>query len=82
MYCIVHCLFILVNTLTNVNKWHLIVKCYQKIPSYLIDCIFPIFLIYFLNDRCHPDIAGTCMNCILMNIQTKTKQGTIDLYNL
>ncbi len=20
----------LVNTLTNVNKWHLIVKCYQK----------------------------------------------------
>ncbi len=26
--CIVHCLNILVNTLTNVNKWRLIVKYY------------------------------------------------------
>ncbi len=24
-----HCSFMLVNTLTNVNKWHLIVKCYR-----------------------------------------------------
>ncbi len=28
--CIVHCLFMLVNTLINVNKWHLIVKCYHN----------------------------------------------------
>ncbi len=27
--CIVHCLFMLVNTITNVNKLHLIVKCYH-----------------------------------------------------
>ncbi len=27
--CVDHCSFILVNTLTNVNKWHLIVKCYH-----------------------------------------------------
>ncbi len=28
---VVHCLFMLVNTVTNVNKWHLIVKCYQTV---------------------------------------------------
>ncbi len=27
--CIVHCFFMLVNTITNVNKLHLIVKCYH-----------------------------------------------------
>ncbi len=32
-----HSLFMLVNTLTNVNKW-LIVKCYQQIFCYFLTC--------------------------------------------
>ncbi len=39
---VVHCLFMLVNTVTNVNKCHLIVKCYQTVCV----CLYIYIYIY------------------------------------